>query len=97
VRATFFRSFKNSSWQATKGARRPPALYFLCDCPAVSMASVKPLAEVQPVATYSYREWIPEHKPPPWRADPILSWFSFQSSESEFSHGVSVGFQEKCT
>jgi len=32
--------------------------------------------------------WIAGHEGPPWRADPILSWFSFQSSESEFSHGV---------
>ena len=55
MRATFFHSFRNSWWQPVEVAGRPPASCFLCDRPAVSMVSVKPLAEVRPVATYTHR------------------------------------------
>ena len=92
--ATFFHSFKNSCGTLVARRRTFPASCFLCGHPAATVASVKPPAEAHAEAMYSYRVWIPGHETPPWRADPILSWFSFQSSESEFSHGVSVDFSD---
>jgi len=87
MRATFFRSFKNLGYPHAVclllGARTS---YFLCDRLALSMTITKRQAE----GACAHRVWIPADETlgrpptnyPPRRADPILSWFSFQSSES---------------
>jgi len=96
--ATFFHSFKNSWWQPVErpslGIGRSPASCFLCGHQAADRGPCQTVCRGLPRGCVCPQVWIAGHEGPPWRADPILSWFSFQSSESEFSHGVWVGFPD---